>query len=424
MGLPAPFYLITLNMGKIAKLILVSDLNNNKFYNMTEDSSGATFTAEWGRVDVTSTNKTYSITRWNNIYNSKLKKGYKDKTGIFTVENLDQNTLSKNGLPFEVSDSTIKSLIVLLQDYANDNVTRNYRVSAGSVTEAQLDEAQEAVDLLSLKSNPDIIDLNEILLRLYETLPRKMGNVKDHLFGDIKGYSLSDLSFLIQKEQDLLDTMRGQAKVATIKKDVSKEKLQSLTEATGLTLFPVDTGDIKIIKSNLGRNASQFKRAFKVSNVHTQTPFDVFVKNHKKPNIKLFWHGSRNENWWSIMNTGLKIRPTNAVITGKMFGSAIYLSNVAQKSINYTSLQGSYWAGGSSDSAFLALYDISLGKPWNIFSEGTRWRSSFSDLTFKKVRDAGYDSVFAEGGADLLNNEYMVYQESQLTIKYLVEIKN
>ena len=34
-----------------------------------------------------------------------------------------------------------------------------------------------------------------------------------------------------------------------------------------------------------------------------------------------------------------------------------------------------------------------------------------------------YDSLFAQGGADLINNEYIVYKEEQCTIRYIVEFK-
>ena len=38
------------------------------------------------------------------------------------------------------------------------------------------------------------------------------------------------------------------------------------------------------------------------------------------------------------------------------------------------------------------------------------------------VQRGSYDSLFAEGGIDLRNNEYIVYNQAQCTVKYLVEI--
>lgn len=45
-------------------------------------------------------------------------------------------------------------------------------------------------------------------------------------------------------------------------------------------------------------------------------------------------------------------------------------------------------------------------------------------LDLKKVKSKGFDSVYAKGGADLINDEFIVYEEERCTIKYLIEIKN
>ena len=43
-------------------------------------------------------------------------------------------------------------------------------------------------------------------------------------------------------------------------------------------------------------------------------------------------------------------------------------------------------------------------------------------LSKKKINAEGYDSVFTKGGADLINNEYIVYDIAQTTIRFIVEI--
>ena len=102
-----------------------------------------------------------------------------------------------------------------------------------------------------------------------------------------------------------------------------------------------------------------------------------------------------------------------------MFGYGIYFADKAKKSIGYTS--GGYWAGGSSrGKGYLALYDIHQGVPYHV----KRHQSEHSSLDWDKLRRYGkYDSLFAQGGADLVNNEYIVYKEQQCTIRYIVEFK-
>lgn len=68
----------------------------------------------------------------------------------------------------------------------------------------------------------------------------------------------------------------------------------------------------------------------------------------------------------------------------------------------------------------MSLFDVHVGNQYNI----KRHTSDCCSLDYNKLRAKGnYDSVFAEGGYDLRNNEYIVYKEDQCTVKYIVELK-
>jgi len=176
----------------------------------------------------------------------------------------------------------------------------------------------------------------------------------------------------------------------------------------------------RMLDQNGSRNSRLFVRAFKTKNTRTEDNFGKWFSKASDKKKELLWHGSRNENWWSIFQQGLVLRPTNAVITGKMFGYGLYFADKASKSINYSSYSGAgrSYTGGSSSKAILAIYEVHQGKQFII----KNWKNEHSELTEKKMNKIGYDSVFAKGGADLVNNEYIVYNERQCTIKYLVEI--
>jgi poly [ADP-ribose] polymerase len=103
-----------------------------------------------------------------------------------------------------------------------------------------------------------------------------------------------------------------------------------------------------------------------------------------------------------------------------MFGYGTYYADKARKSWGYTSAKGSYWANGASNEAYMALFKVHLGNSLQV----DRHESWCSSLTNKKLRTRGpYDSVFAKGGYDLRNNEFIVYTEQQSTIKYLIQMK-
>jgi poly [ADP-ribose] polymerase len=114
------------------------------------------------------------------------------------------------------------------------------------------------------------------------------------------------------------------------------------------------------------------------------------------------------------------LRPANAVISGKMFGYGLYFADKFRKSLNYSSLYGSYWARGNAHKAYLAVYEVHTGTQLHV-KHHEPWCGLLTEERLK-AKGQQYDSVFAEGGADLVNNEYIVYNEAQCTIKYLVEV--
>jgi len=395
------------------EMVMVTGENNNKYYKMSEQANNH-FRAVWGRVGGHESNKVYPMSAWDKTYRAKIKKGYKD------ISNLRATKATKQ--TFNNMDC-LKCQIILdeLQAYSTNSVKQNYTISADSVTLAQVTEAQKHVDsltALSLKqrtfTTKSMQVFNDQLLELYMTIPRKMGNVKNHLLKSKN--NIADGQKMIANEQSLLDTMAQQVSMVNTK---ATPKGQSLAEILGITIELVNTKDITLIKNLMAGSSNKFKSAYKVSNVGTEKLYDKRVKKSYSKNSMLLWHGSRNENWLNIVKTGLLIRPSGVVLTGAMFGNGIYMADKAQKSIGYTSLSGSYWASGGSNQAFLALYDVNTGVEY----QKKRHESSMYRLDRDNLRKLGkYDSFFAEGGADLRNNEFIIYEKEQCTVRYLVEI--
>jgi poly [ADP-ribose] polymerase len=414
-------------MGKIVKLILISGLvNSNKFYHMTENTDN-TFKVEFGRVGANPQTQTYPMSKWDATYKSKTKKGYKDNTDLFIVENVDtKDTGTKIKDFISTRSSSVVSLVKKLQAWATGSVEKNYTVSAENVTEKQVVRAQEVLDSIVNfdLSKTNIKTFNSLLLEFYGIVPRKMKNVKLHLINEDDNLTDTKNKIIID-EQATLDVMVGQVKLNTPNLDINNDGVEDvqtdMIKASGLEIVEVtDKTIIDQIKKLMGSNSNQFKEAYEVINIKTQSLFGNHLTNVKNKITELFWHGSRNENWWSIMTSGLIIRPSNAVHTGSMFGNSIYFASKCQKSIGYTSRRGSYWAKGNSDEAILALYDVHVGEQKHIYKHD----SSCYKLSHDIINKDGFDSVYAHGGADLRNDEFMVYQAKQCTIKYLVIIKD
>lgn len=422
---------------RYAKLICVigsETNNNNKVYIMEELPGGAEFKASWGRIEGHMSTKNYPMSQWDKIYKEKTtrtKEPYKDRTELLVVEAKSTGKKSGNKLFRDDRPKDVVDFAKLLQKHANASVKENYTISVEAVSQKQVDAAQDLINKISgmikLKAKADPI--NEMLMDLYGIIPRKMIKVKDHLIQEptIKNdIILQSVNDMLGKEQDTLDVMAGQVVVASQGIDVDDPDVtaQDLLDSLGLDITGINKTEEKKIKEmlNVSNNAKQYIRAFKMQNKETERLFNNHVKDAKNKKSSLLFHGSRNENWWFIMQQGLKLKPATAVITGKMFGHGTYFADKSQKSIGYTSLHGSYFARGSSNTALLALYDVHNGEEWDIFANGKRHTSEHTQLTYDKVKGKGYDSVFAKGGYDLRNNEFIVYNENQSNIRYLIEI--
>ena len=135
----------------------------------------------------------------------------------------------------------------------------------------------------------------------------------------------------------------------------------------------------------------------------------------EKRGCYLLWHGSRTENWWSIFKNGMSLNP-NAVVTGKMFGHGLYFAPKAEKSMGYVDMCGSYWAHGTQNKGYLALFEVAMGKPYEIKNGWLDSDFRYEDLKY------GCHSVWAKAGSTLRNDECIIYKENQCDIRYLVEV--
>jgi poly [ADP-ribose] polymerase len=127
-------------------------------------------------------------------------------------------------------------------------------------------------------------------------------------------------------------------------------------------------------------------------------------------NVLELWHGSKASNLLSIMKKGLIIPPANSsYCTGRMFGNGIYASNTSTKAAGYSY---GYWGGNSCKRFFVFLLDMAMGKAY-------KPTSSYDNFPAK-----GYDSTHAlPGTCGVINDECIVYDVSQVNLKYLVELK-
>lgn len=397
-------------------LILVSgDVNSNKYYNCFPE--GDNFKVQYGRVDSTQTERYYPMSKWESQIKSKLKKGYQDVTDL-KKDLVQEVSASHPESPYkEIESLAVRAIVEKLQSLARDTIRKNYTVKASSVTQDMVDAAQQLIDSLT-ETGISLDNFNQILLRLFTVIPRKMGNVKDYLAN-----SKDDFARIISKEQALLDVMRGQIYIKPDDDEPIENHGKEVTilEELGLEMEEASDDDVVLIKTLMNESAGKFKKAWKVKNLKTQARFDKFVKDNNIKDTRLLFHGSRSENWFSILKTGLMIRPSNAVYTGSMFGDGIYFAPKCQKSIGYTSLSGAYWTRGGSNTAYMALFEVAYGTPYVIYQhDSSCYRMNYETL---RKKNSAYNCLHAKADKGMLRNDEIVfYRNDQMTIKYLIEI--
>ena len=397
-------------MEKIVKLIMVSgDNNNNKYYHMFEQNDG-TFTVNYGRVDSTAQHASYPMSQWDKKKNEKLRKGYKDVTELYAIHESKTN----KGESFISNDSFVKKLIEDLQRFAKQTVSDNYNISTKNVTLKMINEAQLIIDELSTiyKNTSDTKQINNLFLKLFTVIPRKMNNVKNYLIED--NYTKEQINKLIENEQSILDTLAGQVSIEENEENFSNETNVSLLDNMGISVSHVtDANVITKIKKMMGDSSHLFSKLFEIKNFETEKRYNTLPIE----NEELLFHGSRNQNYIGILTKGLLIRPSGVALTGSMFGGGNYHATKAQKSIGYTSLNGSYWASGNSNVAYLLMFAVNLGKIKHVYEH------TYECYNFSKSTIYPYNSVFAHAGKSLRNDEIITYDIARCTVRYLIEIK-
>ena len=390
-----------------------ADGNHNKDYVMVQDSARV-FHVEYGRYGAKMMKRPYPMSSFWEKYNEKIRKGYKDITGLYMHKTIyDRMDARYAPIPVE----SVAELVDFMLTRANKLIRREYKMDIHHVTEEMLEEAQKQIDALCQDS---IQQFNRGLEKLFFIIPRRMKKVTDYLADD-----QSDFSKIMGREQKLLDAMAAQVKTMTVPDGTEKRYDQTILEKCSIRITPCTPEQTVRIKKFMGTESSfRLIQAYNVVNEKTEKTYDQFYEeNHmSKKDVHLYYHGSLAENWWSILSKGVSINPNKknhhpVKTAGSMFGNGIYLANRFKKSFRYTDLGDIHPTDAGK--GLVAVYKTCYRNPWDIYE----WKSCYTQLTGHVVRQHGSDAVYAHKGKDLINDEIIIYDDRQLTIKYLLEVR-
>lgn len=438
-------YLGNFTMQQVRMMCVSTDANNNKYYNMTELTpkkitqaeidlgttlTGPHFLVEWGRVGAKGQKKYYPMSKWDKVYGGKLKKGYLDHTDLLVTASTEAAS---------ETDPLLDDIMTFLSNSSQGQVTQNYELTDfGGVMQAQIDEVNVLLSAFARMTNrfrksgsvaerdTQMFALNKQIEMVWSVLPRKMKNLRE-----LKITDFQEARVRLEAETDMVDALAAQAQVAT-------SDGKSITEALGLTfthqndLLSKVFSDYPFIKDYDGHKKGRVVNFWQVTHKTTEAHYQNYQAEDPRFREALYFHGSRNKNWLSILNTGLLIRPPGVTTNGDMFGTGIYFASQPMKSLGYTDLQTvRRWAGGNEDRAFVAVFKVNIGQQFHLKNKGDYKNLDIYDedeMGLTKLHLFSFDTVWVHSnyntssGQRIYNDEYIVFEAPRATICGLVEV--
>lgn len=289
------------------------------------------------------------------------------------------------------------------------------------------------IEKLILQTNGSLAELREASNIFYTLIP--------HGFS-VKRPPIIDSMDMVKAKNEMLESLLNMNTVYGFLEGENGEKtnpLDACYEKMKTEITPID------------KNSVEFKTICRVvSNTHGSTHdqytlevVDVFKVKRKREDIRsrtyknldnhqMLWHGSRVSNFVSILSKGLRIAPKEAPSTGYMFGKGIYFADIVSKSANYCH------PSHGQNFGLMLLCDVALGKSQNpryaadieglpneneqsVKGCGEIFPTEYTTLDGLKIAVGGLQK--ADFPTSLKYNEYIVYNISQVKMKYLVKLK-
>jgi len=383
--------------------------NAYKFYKL--EPKGEEVIAEYGRIGTRKGElfgaRTFAYPKrmfWIK-YQEKLSKGYVDRTELYLPDSAETKEAapakakpaSKPEGPSAVLFQKLKALAKKAVEQAEVRVPIN-----AAIIQASKELLGKLYDAVSVE------EFNSYLLELISILQRPVRTGDGTGVRRLMAASEKDFASIVHRESDLIQAMEGSITgTAVVGRQESFDQYQ-------IEVYEATEKQKKQVFSHLGTKLQ--KQVYRVIPKFQQERFNAYLKTHQIKQVKQLWHGSRNENWMSIIRNSLLLNP-DAKITGKMFGNGVYFAPSSAKSWNYTSYRGTYWAGGSADVAYMGLYAVAYGTPYD-----TDTWSSCLDYR-EEVRKSGKDCLHAHAGSALHNDEIVFYDEAAMVLNYIVEFE-
>lgn len=393
-----------------------TDIGDSKVQAFT---SSALACAEFEKIFMEQTDN-----EWNSANGFKKKPGKFYQIDVNYSDDVTMNTATASRLSREVEELmkllfNVKTMTNAMREFQLDLE----KMPLGKLSVKQLQAAYFALVELedSINSDSSQLELLGLSNKFYTLIPHNFGlgkapiidtfekiNAKREMVDsllDIEGAYAIMTQILPCKDMNSFDAyyMQLKADVTVLDRNGEEFRLIDLyTQNTSVHGYKIELLEV-----------------FKVSRHGEKQRYEQI----KLLNRRLLWHGSRLTNFVSILANGLQICPQ---VNGSMFGRGLYFADMISKSVAYCT------PAPPENIALLALCEVALG---NI-------QQGYHNMAADSVQGAGATqpdpaqahirvdgSIIPLGkpiqapGNGLAFNEFIVYNEAQVNIQYLVKVK-
>uniref|UniRef100_A0A914XV90 Poly [ADP-ribose] polymerase n=1 Tax=Panagrolaimus superbus TaxID=310955 RepID=A0A914XV90_9BILA len=357
------------------------------------------------------------------------------------LQSFDVST-SKSNLPIPIK-SLITNIfdIKIMKETLKSLDIDTEKMPLGKISKTSILKAMYVLSRLEFEIGKDaqsteILDLSN---RFYTLFPHGCGGNAPPLLNNLQ---------IIHEKVKLLNDL-SQLEIAfsiihdeTFEDDMDADPIDKYYEKLHckISVLSSDSKEFKIIESYLTKNQAskdfidynlEILDIFKIQRDNEESRFNLQIGNRH-----LLWHGSRISNFAGILSKGLKIAPPEAPANGYMFGKGIYFADMVSKSAQYCdSLR--------DDQGYLLLCEVALGKIERKRNHDSRikkpknGKSSIKGLGQIVPEKCDFSTLIEDGitvpigkainlgskNYSLIYNEYIVYDEAQVKMKYLVRAK-
>ena len=416
------------------------DVDHRRLLMMSKIPSFYLFT-RWGRIGTNIGNSKIQTFQSVDLAIDEFEKVFKEETGnnwklrnefvkisgkLFNIDvNYELCTYDSEFLKYSQIFELFKLIIPgnIVRTQMLDFKLDLHRMPLGKLSSLQLQKAQETLFLIekAIEAESSKSVLIGLSNKFFTMVPQNFESSTAPILDSITKISQQKnmLESLFKIEKDYLGVMTRNT-LKLLNADI--EVLEQDSEIYNLIETYIKNTSVQGFKLNV----IEIFKVQRHEEVESYAPFKNFT------NRQLLWHGSRIENFASIIRNGLKISNRK-----NLFGHGIYFADIASKSANYCK--------NDQGIGILALCEVALG---NIFElDGFRGLnhlpSNFDsvkalgkfhpDIAQAHTTDDGVLIPLGEVNVGynrnvfnkmLLYNEYIVYNESQIKLKYLVKFKN